>query len=399
MSSIGIQRETAVDSLKNVQTTTQEPITEDDIYSIVSGDSFEGVNSPNLDTQQMHALPYEIAVLHDQNQAIDVQNPRENITDSKSALKPGASNDKHSSQYRENQFESDECHIYDKVQHELQEQSQSSVKVLPLVNDHAGDDSELFDDVVYSSHLSQSYNTKHSVQQPDAEMRNQQMNVPEGSILPQTLTKLTRERSEYESAETVETKDYNKQQSYSDEHIYDSVNQLSQGQMKLQDVQPVTSEMFNSLTQGKADKKEHVCRTLESQESSHGEEIDPRSHTQANHSPIQYNCQFDDPMYESNIQPKAATSQSSIKAGLVVDTDLIEVQENGSTTQDNPDFALNYDGDPENFTDIPQHIYPTELVPMVTMDNQDVADRNLTSIYDMFDDPTYGVCVTPDQTK
>ena len=389
---------------------TIQDITEDDIYnSTVSDNSFGRGNSPCLDAQQAHALPYEIAVFHNQNQAVDTQKPQQDITDSKSALKSNASDevdDKHNQHYRENI--NDEHHVYDEVQHKLkEEESCSSVKVLPLINDRAKrsikesvDDSEPFDDVVYSSRPSQNYDTRGSARQPNADMRNQHSG--EGSALSRTSTKLTRKQSEYETPETVATKE---QLNCSDEHIYHSADQISQGQTKPQVIPIVSGERINSPN-GAADKKVYVYHTLESQESSQEGEIDPNSHALAANvsnksiqyesaecSSIQYSCQFDDPMYESTIQlqanPQVTISMSSMKADLVMDTELHE--------KGNPDVIPNCDGDAENFTDAPQHSDPTDSESMGTATVQDVLDKqdkgnaNLASIYDIFDDPTYGV--------
>lgn len=240
-------------------------------------------------------------------------------------------------------------------------------------------------------------------------MRNHQ-DLREKEVTSQTLIKLTRKefKGEHESAENIARK-------CSDEHIYDSADQTSQNQMKMGQVissVPLPSKRINWGT----NKSENVYHTLESSESPQdiNGEINPKCYDTLaahlltkpvqNHSAdcslTQYSCQFDDPTYESNIQlkanPQVTTTLSSMKVGL------IEVQENGSTIQGNPDFVLNYNGDPENVTNAPQYSDPTVLPPMdnrITTDIQEKVDGNLSSIYDMFNDPTYGVCVTLDPTK
>lgn len=92
-----------------------------------------------------------------------IQRPQKNIpiTDSKSTLKPSESDeveDKLNKQYRE--YKSDEHHVYYEVQYTLKkDETRSSVTVLPQVDDHTEVNikahSELFDDLVYSSHPSQ----------------------------------------------------------------------------------------------------------------------------------------------------------------------------------------------------------------------------------------------------
>ena len=128
-----IKNERDVYSTKNAQATvTIQATTEDNIYSIVSDDSFGSGNSSCMDAQQAqcHALPYEIAVFHNHNQAVDTQRPQQDISGSKLVSKSNTSdNNKHNQQYRENQH--DDHHVYDEVQHELkEEQSDSSVKVV-----------------------------------------------------------------------------------------------------------------------------------------------------------------------------------------------------------------------------------------------------------------------------
>lgn len=188
----------------------------------------------------------------------------------------------------------------------------------------------------------------------------------------------------------------------SDEHIYDSADQTSKNRTK--------SQVIPSVPNERANKKEHVYRAIEAQESSQEGEVDSKSHTlaanvlektiqyeSAEFSPIQFNqCQFDDLMYEGTIQPRAnsqvTTTSSSIKADLIMDTDMTELQGKG-----NLELIQNYDGDIENFTDAPKHSDPTDSESMGAATVQDVLDKrdkgnaNLSNIYDIFDDPTYGV--------
>ena len=295
------------------------------------------------------------------------------MTDSKSS---NPSNEVDSQQYRGNQ--SDEHHEYDEVQHELKEkQDRSSVKVLTLVNDHAkGSTQELFDDVMYSPCPPK------SAQHPDADItRNQHSG--KGMALPQkTSTKLTGKWSERKTPETVATKE---QLNRSEEHVYDSVDQTSQGPTKPQVIPP-----HSDSTSGGSNKNQHEYHTLESQESSQDKEVDSKSHTLA------ANSKFDDPMYESTLIQAQANPQgvATPSAYPMMDSGETEPQENG-----NPDLVPNYDGNVKDSTAAPQHSDPTNSEPMGTatvqkvLDEQDKGPINSTSDYDVFDDPTYGNCV------
>ena len=95
---------------------------------------------------------------------------------------------------------------------------------------------------------------------------------------------------------------------------------------------------------------------------------------------------------QAQVNPQDVTTLSSMKAAaayLAMDTSETEfcLHENG-----NPDFVQNCDGDGENFSDTSQHPTDSESTDTAMVQNilekKDKGNTNLTSIYDIFDDPT-----------
>ena len=300
---------------------------EDDIYTIVSDHE---QSSTCQDSQPPCPMPYETAIFHDRHQSVDVLK-----LDTKSALKQCGRKEEdlqHGENHKGTNRIIDEQHVYDEVNHEAKINE-------GLMN------SESFDDVVYSSQCTQSDNVKAH-----------QVDSGEGNVLSQNSIKFTKKdaKREHKSAENNQ--------------IYDSADQAIQ--MKMGRVTPSVSL--------------HIYHALESP---HDTTVAHPLSNSTNDQSVDCNkCQFDDPMYESNIQPLASpTPPNSTKA---VDT---SAQENGSTTLDNPDimFTNIYQGDPESVSDAPRHNDPSNLVPT---DNHDGQDGNVAKIYGMFDDPIYGAC-------
>ena len=351
---------------------------EDDIYSVVSGNSNGGVELHNIfsSDQSLHALPYETAVFQGQTLSDNAQMLQDK-TDSKVALYPydQVDHNKHNQEHclREHQMwtqANDEYHMYDEVKHEVKEGQSKSVEN----ETRGGNDKEstkLFDDMVY-------------------EERNVTVHA-----------KSTTNMNADDYAEPTAPKKQKDQPRFDDEHLYDSTDHnMSKGQ-----IPTVSVESDSTKFKGEADGAKHTYRSLESPET--GEFASPNNYILIGHQrtalqdtnkrsgdydPSVYNCQFDDPMYESNPHPgadlTAIVSPSSTKA----ESDVIELQDDKSATcmQGKP---LNYSVDAESFVDTPQlsDVYASKDNHVI-MDSQDKADRNLASTYDVFDDATYGVC-------
>ena len=267
--------------------------------------------------------------------------------------------------------------------------------------------SDLFDDIVYGSDPLQNIATK-TATQPLEEgniMKNiLQLKESEGGNVTSHIIELTTKQYEYGYAEPVEVTKVK----YDGDHLYDSADRLSHRQTSIQVISITNSEKSNS-TNGGADSTKCAYHDLETPEKSPDGHNMPLAHlsttvqdtTQTTDcDSALYKCQFDDPIYESNPQLlanlKVITTQSSMTADPF--SVVTESQENGLTTQDNPELLLHHngeaDGDAENYADAPQYSDPTDLesVDNTTgvLDNQDKGDANLASIYDIFDDPTYG---------
>ena len=377
----------SIDAHVILQATTEE----DDIYSAVSDNSIGdlGLHSSCLDNQTPHALPYEVAVFHGQSLSDNTQTPQY-TTDSKAALQPydEVDHNKHNQQYRENQTctqINDEHHMYDEVKHEAKEGQSKSI--ISAVNEtREGNDkesitaSELFDDMVY-------------------EGRNVTFHA-----------KSTTNMDEDDYAEPTAPKKQKDQFRFDDEHLYDRADQLSKDQMAALTI--ISGD--NSSTNGEANGTKHIYHSLELSETEiHGRLANPESHNmpillghksttlQDNNSrsgdcdPTLYNCQFDDPMYESNPHLGADLKVTATPSSMKADVINSELQEDELTLQGNPELIQNYSGDAKNFADAPQHSDSTDLASednFMIMESQDKADRNVASIYDVFDDPTYGVC-------
>ena len=106
--------------------------TRDDIYSVVSDDSF-GIRNSCPDNQSSHALPYEVAIFQGQSLSDGTQTLQP-MTDSKAAaaLQPYDEVDysNHNQPYSDSQNctqVSDEHHMYDEVNYEAKGQSKSIV--------------------------------------------------------------------------------------------------------------------------------------------------------------------------------------------------------------------------------------------------------------------------------
>ena len=404
----------SIDAKATVQSTTEG----DDIYSVVSDNSIGdlGLHSSCQDNQSTHALPYEVAVFHGQSLPDDAQN-LQYATDPKAALKPCDESDqnKHNQRYRENQMSdqtkfNDEHHVYDEVNHETKVKGQNN-SIISVANETAchrdGNDkelvtdSELFDDMVYSMHPLQTIGTSRAAQQIKTNTDSMsQQNSKGRNVYAKSATNM----NEDDYAESAAIKKQKGQVRFNDEHLYDSADQLSKSQTAT--LTTIRGDNNNTKFNAEADETKHSQESPET-----GSQVNPEMPTghlsttvqdinsqSADCDPTLYNCQFDDPMYESTPHSganlKAAATKNSMKA------DVIEPQE--ESMQSNTELVRNYSGDVESYGDAPQHSDPTDLVPMdnhVTADSQDEADRKLTSIYDMFDDPTYGVCVTLDPTK
>ena len=376
------------DALASVQDIATRS-TEDDIYSVVSDHSIDdlGLHTSCPDNQTPHALPYEVAVFQGQSLSDDTQ-ALQYTTDSKAVLQPydEVDHNKQNQQYRENQtfpHINDEHHMYDEVKHEAKVGQRKLI--MSAVNDTRERESitasELFDDMVYEGRNV----TLHA-------MCNTSMDG-------------------YDYAEPTATKKQRDQFRFAihDEHLYDSVDQLRKGQMATL----TTNSGDNDNINGEPDGTKHIYHSLET--GTHGRVTNPESYNMpigyqsttlqdinsqsGDCDPTLYNCQFDDPMYESNPHPggdlKVIATPSSMKA------DVTELQEDELTMQGNPELLINYSGDAENYcnTDTPQHTDLASESNTITMESQDKADRNLASIYDMFDDPTYGVCHTGSNKK
>ena len=400
-------------SITDVQATAQitRSTEEDDIYSVV-GDTCSSIGDLELhnscqDFQSIHASPYEVAVFHSQNLPDDVQN-LQNMTDPKAALRPHDESDqsKHNQQYREYQSSdqrNDEYHIYDEVNHEAKVKGQNN-SIISVANETAchrdgndkelATDSELFDDMVYSTHPLQTVGTSRATQLLKTNSNSiSQQNSKGRNVYAKSATNM----NEDDYAESAAIKKQKGQVRFDDEHLYDSANQLSKSQTA--PLTTISGDNDNTKFNAEADETKYSQESPET-----GSQVNPEMPTghlsttvqdinsqSADCDPTLYNCQFDDPMYESTPHPganlKAAATKNSMKA------DVIEPQE--ESMQSNTELVRNYSGDVENYGDAPQHSDPTDLVPMdnhVTADSQDEADRKLTSIYDMFDDPTYGEC-------
>ena len=367
------QGETTAGLTNEAQPTIQATTDKGDIYSVISDNSIGGhISHP--DSPSAHALPYKVAVFHG---SVDTQMPQ-HTTDAGSALQPCDEVDQDDQQYRENQSSSqrnDENHLYDEVKREAKEkQSNSMVSAVDKETAYHREsnikgqaaDVELFDDVMYSSHPSQNVATVslRATQQLSIDMVNTEATLRKDSegrsvAFHTELVKFNTKEDEFDYAQPVVTTG----QLVNDEHLYDNADQLTKGQTKKQ------ATLLNQSADIDCD-------------------------------PILHNCQFDDPMYESNPQLLAnlqvITTPSSMKVDPTsVDTDVTESQENGLTTQDNPQLLLHHDGEAENYADAPQYSDPTDLESVGNttdvLDNQDKGEANLASIYNIFDDPTYGV--------
>jgi hypothetical protein len=165
------------------------------------------------------------------------------------------------------------------------------------------------------------------------------------------------------TAEPTAIKKQKDQPIFDDEHVYDSTNQLSKGQT----VTPPINNGNNDYINGEADGSKHTYHSLE--QSENGNFSNPESHSistghqrticqeDANSlsgdcDPTLYNCQFDDPMYESTPHPRADQTVTAAKS---------ELKDDELATPGNPELPVNHGEDA----------------------------KNLPSVYDMFDDPIY----------
>ena len=328
------------------------------MQATTSMEDIKGVESSSTtcsDNETSHALPYEVAVFQGQTLSDDAQTQL-HMTDSKPALQlyDEVDYNKYNQQHRKSQAcnqINDEHHMYDEVNHEAKE-GQTSIEGN---NQEAITALELFDDMVYAKSATN-------------------MKFSEDDYSEPTAPKKQKDRPRFD-----------------DEHLYDSAdhNNMSKGQTPT----PTTASVKSNSTKfkGKADgTKQHTYHSLKSPETTSPNDMPNRQ--SGDYDPTVYNCRFDDPMYESNPHPgadlTAIVSPSSTKAK----SDVIELQDDKSAIcmQGKP---LNYSVDAESFADTPQLSDAcTSKDNHVIMDNQDKADRNLASTYDVFDDSTYGVC-------
>ena len=325
---------------------------------------------------------YEIAVFHSPNHTQQESVLRQGDEMEGSEECRGSHNSTH---------EFDEHHVYDEVKHKAKIDNYTAGRT----DSEKTADLELFDDMVHSSHPSHDTNseldTKLSRTHLEIDIiRNNHMDVGGG---------IKTSIGQDENTEPVVAKKQTEEMRCSDEHLYDSADQMDKGQTRKPAALTRIGQDNHKCTNREADGIKHVHQSPET-----GSQVNPEmlighlsttvqdiNSQSADCDPTLYNCQFDDPMYESTPHSganlKAAATKNSMKA------DVIEPQE--ESMQSNTELVRNYSGDVESYGDAPQHSDPTDLVPMdnhVTADSQDEADRKLTSIYDMFDDPTYGEC-------
>jgi hypothetical protein len=227
----------SIEAQASVQVTTSS--IDDDIYSIVSDDDSIGLQSSRPDNQSSHALPYEVAVFEGQSLSDSIQILQHKI-DSKTAaaLQPydEADYSNHNEQHRDGQTctqVSDEHHMYEEVTHEAKGQSKPIVSVVSETREgndkEATTASELFDDMVYDV-------TFH--------------------------VKSTTNMGEDHTAEPTATKKRKDQPRFDDEHVYDSANQLSKGQIAA----PLKTNGDNDNTNRKAGGTTHIYHSLEQSE-------------------------------------------------------------------------------------------------------------------------------------
>ena len=373
----------------SVQVTTSS--IDDDVYSDVSDDSF-GIHNSHPDNQSSHALPYEVAVFQGQSVSDGTQTLQP-ITDSKAAaLQPYDEVDysKHNQQYRDNQTctqISDKHHMYDEVNYEAK--GQSKLVVTETRDKEATAASELFDDMVYDVTL-HAKSTKNVNEDHDTELTapKKQKDQPTCKFDDEHVYDSADQFSKGQTA-TPPTNNGDKEKKRGEAdgtNFYHSLEPSENGKF--------SNPNSHSMHVGHQ-------RTI------------VQDDTNNQSGPTLYKCQFDDPMYDSTPHPGAdLTVIANPKAEL--ENDELVVQGNlghqRTIVQDDTN-SLAGDSDPTLYNcqfDDPMHDsnpHPgADLTvianPKVELKNNELAVQGNLPNYggdaetfpSMFDDPSYGEC-------
>ena len=334
-----------------------------------------------------HALPYEVAVFQGQSLSDGTQTLQP-MTDSKAAaLQPYDEVDynNHNQQHRDSQpctQISDEHHMYDEVNYEAKGQSKSIVS--EIKDKKATTASELFDDIVYNVTL-HAKSTKTVDEDHDTEL-----NAPKKQK--DQLTCKFNDEHVYES-----TDQFSKGQT--------ATPPTTNGDKDNKRGEADGTNLYHSLESSENGKFSNP----DSHSMPIGHEKTIAQDSQSG--PTQYKCQFDDPMYDSTPHPGAdLTVIANPKAGLENESVVQGNPDHQRTIVQDDTNSLSGDCDPKLYNcqfDDPMYdsnphpgVDPTVIAnPKVELKNELVVQENLPNyrgdaetLPSMFDDPTYGEC-------
>ena len=364
---------------------------DDDIYSVVSDDSLGIIHNSRPDNQPSHALPYEVAVFQGQSVSDGTQTLQP-MTDSKAAaLQPYDEVDySNHQQYRDSQTctqISDEHHMYDEVNYKAKGQSKSVVS--ETRDKEAAGASELFDDMVYDVTF-HAKSTKNIDEDHDTELTapKKQKDQPTCKLDDEHVYDSTDQFSKGQTATPPTTngdKD-NKSGEANGTNFYHSLEPSENGRFSNPDSHSMPTGHQRTIVQ---------------------------DDTNSQSGPTLYKCQFDDPMYDSSPHPGAdliviANPKAELKNNeLVVQGNLDHqrtiVQDNTNSLAGDSDPILHncqfddpmYDSNLHPGADLTVIANPkvelksNELAVQGNLPNYGGDAETLPSI---FDDPTYGEC-------